>query len=79
MNYCICCAQQPKILAFPKTCISITVTDSSLVGIDLGIFTGLLLMSNFHLSHFSLTHVGTVLSLGSSKLQIPRYSSFPSK
>ena len=56
-----------------------TVTDSSLVGIDLEIFTQLLLMSNFHFSHFCLTSGGIFSSQGSFRSQISRYSNFHSK
>ena len=38
---------QPRILASLKVCISMTVSDCSLVGIDLGILTQLLLMSSY--------------------------------
>ena len=51
-------------MVFLKTCISMTVTDSGLVDTDLGILTRILLISNFHLSHFCLTNGSTVLSQG---------------
>ena len=63
----------------PKTCISMTVTDSSLVGIDLGKFTRLLLMSNFHLSHFCLTNGGKFSSQGGFRSKVSRYSNVLSK
>ena len=46
-------AQEPRTPAPPKMRISMTVTDSSLVVIDLAIFTQLLLKSNFHFSIFA--------------------------
>lgn len=54
-------------MVFLKTCISMTVTDSGLVDADLGILTRILLISNFHLSHFCLTNGSTVLSQGAFK------------
>ena len=51
---------QPRILASLKVCISMTVTDCSLVGIDLGILTQLLLMSSLYLSYLCLKNGGSV-------------------
>ena len=51
---------QPRILASLKVCISMTVSDCSLVGIDLGILTQLLVMSSLCLSYFCLKNGGSV-------------------
>lgn len=70
--------KQPRTPASPKMRISMTVTDSGLVGIDLTIFTRLLLESNFHFSHFCLSNGGTVSSQGHFMPPISQYSYFPS-
>ena len=71
-------AQQPRTPASPKMRMSMTVTDSSLVGTDLAVFTGLLLKSNFHFSHFCLSNGGTVSSQGRFMSPISQYSYFSS-
>lgn len=68
-----------RILASPKTCIFMTVTDSILVGINLGIFTRLQLMSKFRPFHFCLNNGGTVSSQRSFRSNISWCSNFPSK